>query len=52
MTSHLNALDIRRRLGRDEWMVPDEFGPDGWMIQSKTEPMRIIVPEFGQWGSI
>lgn len=28
--SSLNALAIRRRLGRKDWNAPKPFGPDGW----------------------
>lgn len=56
MTGHINALDIRRRLRRDDWAVPFEFGPDGWRFDHKREPMRIIVtygptpdPADGDW---
>ena len=30
MSGHLDALTIRRRLGRDVWGAPQPFGPDGW----------------------
>ncbi len=33
MPSNLNALLIRKRLGRERWAVPTEFGPDGWRFQ-------------------
>lgn len=39
----LDGLALRRRLGRDKWGVPQPFGPDGWLFDSKIEPARIIV---------
>lgn len=30
MSTGINALLIRRRLGRNEWRAPIQFGPDGW----------------------
>jgi hypothetical protein len=43
MTATIPALDIRRRLGRDQWHVPRPFGPDGWMFDHKTRRGRVIV---------
>lgn len=31
--SRLDALAIRRRLGRQAWAAPVPFGPDGWMFR-------------------
>jgi len=42
MTS-LDALDIRRRLGRKHWGAPIPFGPDGWILDSLRGHGRIIV---------
>jgi hypothetical protein len=41
--STINALDIRRRLGRNDWHVPDQFGPDGWRYDNKTTPRKRII---------
>ena len=38
----MNALDIRRRLGRMLWLPPLPFGPDGWVFDHITDG-RIIV---------
>lgn len=43
MSSHLDALVIRRRLGRERWGVPVPFGPDGWRLDSKDGTSRILV---------
>ena len=40
-TRHLDGLDIRKRLGRDEWGIPAPFGPDGWAYVAK-------LPHWGQ----
>lgn len=36
MTATVNALTVRRVLGRKEWGPPHQFGPDGWLFQSQT----------------
>lgn len=41
--SSLNALQIRRYLGRSDWGPPEPFGPDGWRFIHKTRPMSIIA---------
>lgn len=41
--STLNSLEIRRRLGRHDWHVPDAFGPDGWRFDNKTFPRKRII---------
>ena len=38
----INALDLRRRLGREEWGPPTVFGTDGWAFYHH-EGGRIIV---------
>lgn len=43
MTSTIDALGIRRRLGREIWSAPDRFGPDGWTFRGLATPARIIV---------
>jgi hypothetical protein len=52
----MDGLKIRERLGRTQWSVPREFGPDGWMIDRKDRTARIIVtlgptpdPADGYW---
>lgn len=48
--NELRPLDIRKRLGRERWEVPVEFGPDGWRFDEKiygpggnTAQRRILV---------
>jgi len=43
MTTTIDALKIRRALGRYTWGVPRPFGPDGWMIDHNLIKGRIIV---------
>ena len=53
--STLDALAIRRRLGRQAWGVPEPFGPDGWRFRDlHTRFGSILVsaaplPGLGQW---
>ena len=39
----LNALDIRRRLGRGNWSTPTPFGPDGWKFVALDGTGSIIL---------
>ena len=37
-------LQIRQRLGRDDWGVPEMFGPDGWKLDTLLlKRGRIII---------
>lgn len=48
MATSLNALLIRKRLGRDRWAVPTGFGPDGWRFQEfdGTGPDAVMTREI------
>lgn len=41
--SSLNALKIRRRLGRERFSAPEEFGPDGWRYLDLVNEGSVIV---------
>jgi hypothetical protein len=43
MSTHIDALAIRRSLGRHAWAPPKAFGPDGWCFDNILNTMRIIV---------
>jgi len=43
MTASINALQIRRVLGRSNWSTPVSFGPDGWRTQRLDGAASIIV---------
>lgn len=43
VTSSVDALRIRQRLGRSLWCAPRPFGPDGWTYTSKDGDWSIIV---------
>ena len=43
MTSPLQPLLIRKRLGRETWSAPTEFGPDGWMLRRKDGTGSVLV---------
>lgn len=43
MSTTIPALVIRKRLGRDLWLPPEPFGPDGWRFDSRGGAARIIV---------
>lgn len=42
MTS-IDALAIRRLLGRNEWLMPHRHGPDGWSFVRHDQAASIIV---------
>lgn len=39
----VNALKMRKVLGRDEWSPPRPFGPDGWSILRNDRAAGVIV---------
>lgn len=43
MSHKVNALEIRRRLGRGFWSPPEPFGPDGFMFVRHDETASVIV---------
>lgn len=43
MSTSLNALQIRNRLGKKQWSAPVPFGPDGWIFNCIDRPARIIA---------
>ena len=43
MSTSIDILKIRRRLGRDIWMPPTEFGPDGWRMVTRHGYESCIV---------
>lgn len=53
MASTINALRVRRILGRDEWGPPKEWGPDGWAFRHLAAPASVLVTAFpgdgGDW---
>ena len=42
---NVNALAVRRALGRHDWAAPKDFGPDGWFFENAHENGRIIVTQ-------
>jgi len=54
-TNTVPILPIRRRLGPQEWALPVEYGPSGWVLDHKTDGLRIIVTDSpmaeddGEW---
>jgi hypothetical protein len=49
----LDGLAIRRRLGRQEWSVPEPYGPDGWSflpLRGKGSILVSAAPMPGDWG--
>jgi hypothetical protein len=34
MATLIDGLQLRKRLGKAEWMVPAPWGPEGWMLKA------------------
>ena len=34
MSTHIDALRLRAVMGKDYWMAPRPYGPDGWHMRS------------------
>ena len=43
MTNRIDVLGIRKRLGRKEWSLPVEYGPDGWAFRHNDGDRSIII---------
>lgn len=43
MSTSIDILKVRQRLGRKGWSVPRQFGPDGWSMDGLLMPSRIII---------
>lgn len=43
MATSVNALQIRRVLGRGNWTTPVPFGPDGWTLVELNGYASVIV---------
>lgn len=43
MSTNIDALGIRCRLGRDAWKPPKPHGPDGWSFVNRNEVQSVIV---------
>lgn len=39
----VDALHLRKVLGRNEWGVPQQFGPDGWRLLHNNGTTSVIV---------
>lgn len=37
MSTSINALNVRRTLGRKQWSPPQPYGPDGWSLLNDRE---------------
>jgi hypothetical protein len=40
---NVDALQLRRVMGRDRWALPEPFGPDGWSMVATDRQSSIIV---------
>jgi hypothetical protein len=51
MTSNLDPLRIRHRLGRAHWGLPQEFGPDGWIFLGAADSGNYgqVIVSCAEW---
>lgn len=45
MPTTFSPLEIRRRLGKEAWHVPNALGDDSWVFDSKKLGLRVIVSD-------
>lgn len=43
MSTSIDALKLRRVLGRDRWLPPAPHGPDGWSLVARDRASSVIV---------
>lgn len=43
MSTSFAPLQIRRRMGREDWSTPAPFGPDGWVTQRLDGGQSVII---------
>ncbi|WP_037141732.1 DUF7694 domain-containing protein [Rhodococcoides fascians] len=48
MSSTIDALQIRAKLGRRDYLPPQQFGPDGWRFVHARHNGSVIVSAF-EW---
>ena len=49
MTSTLDSLQIRKALGRDDWSVPTQHGPDGWYYLGINDNQGQVIISASGW---
>jgi hypothetical protein len=52
VTTTVDALQLRRVLGREDWSPPREFGPDGWQLVTRDDSSVIVTTAAyagGEW---
>jgi hypothetical protein len=40
---NVDALRLRRVMGRDDWLPPHPWGPDGWSMTARDHQASVIV---------
>lgn len=48
MSSNVDILNIRKKLGTSAWFPPKQYGPDGWHLTSRNLARTVIVT-VGEW---
>jgi hypothetical protein len=48
VTTNIDALAIRRALGRSSWAAPQPFGPDGWQLR-RHDGIAAVLVSCAEW---
>lgn len=43
MTATVPGLRLRKTFGREDWLVPEPFGIDGWRMVNRDQTASVIV---------
>lgn len=46
MATTVNGLNLRKVFGREDWLPPEPFGPDGWRMVARDYERSVIVSSF------
>lgn len=43
MSTHIDALRLRAVMGREYWMAPQPYGPEGWLMRSVDAEQASVI---------
>lgn len=47
MASTVDGLHLRRVMGKDQWLAPIPWGPDGWVLRARDGTAHVLVSVAG-----
>lgn len=50
MATTVDGLKLRAGFGRKDWLPPEPFGPDGWLMDRRDGKMRVIATAWEEDG--